>query len=148
MKYKCSQCDYVSDKKSRVNSHINKIKKCTEEVKEIIEIPYIIKCEFCKRDFSCSRSLNYHITHHCTKKDLIKDAKIKNLEKQINDTKKENFALLSSTSIKGGFIYLIRDRESFRLNEDVYKFGYTERPLIQRFKDYPPGSEIITFIKI
>jgi hypothetical protein len=41
-----------------------------------------------------------------------------------------------------GHIYIIREREFIRLNEDIYKVGRTKN-LKQRFRDYPKGSEVI-----
>lgn len=40
------------------------------------------------------------------------------------------------------YIYLIRVRESVRLNEPVYKIGRTKQEGFERFKGYPKGSEL------
>ncbi len=36
--------------------------------------------------------------------------------------------------------YVIKERESVRLNEKVFKIGITRRSFLERFKDYPEGS--------
>ena len=44
------------------------------------------------------------------------------------------------------YIYLLREREFLRLNENVYKIGKTEQEPNSRLAGYPKGSEIILFI--
>lgn len=39
-------------------------------------------------------------------------------------------------------IYLIQEREFIRLGENVFKIGQSSN-IIQRFKQYPPGSQLI-----
>jgi hypothetical protein len=85
MKYKCSQCNYISNQRSNIISHINKKKKCSEGIKEILEVPYNINCEFCKGKFSCDKSLKRHIKNGCTQQVLIKEAKIKELEEKVKE---------------------------------------------------------------
>lgn len=46
------------------------------------------------------------------------------------------------------YIYLIREREFIRLKERTYKIGRTTQKPIQRFKQYPKGSELLLFIRV
>ena len=48
---------------------------------------------------------------------------------------------------KQGFLYILRTRESVRLDEPVYKIGKTY-DIEQRFKQYPKGSELLKSIKV
>lgn len=40
-----------------------------------------------------------------------------------------------------GYLYIIKTRESIRMNEDIYKIGCTS-DIIRRYKQYPKGSRI------
>ncbi len=42
-----------------------------------------------------------------------------------------------------GCIYLIREREFIRLNENTFKIGRTQQKINSRMMDYPKDSEII-----
>jgi len=46
-----------------------------------------------------------------------------------------------------GFIYLLQTRESYRLNEDVFKIGKTIKTSLERFNQYPKGSRLILHIE-
>tara|TARA_B100001758_G_C18331618_1_gene569133 strand:- start:93 stop:602 length:510 start_codon:yes stop_codon:yes gene_type:complete len=48
---------------------------------------------------------------------------------------------------KQGFLYILRTRESVRLDESVYKIGKTY-DMEQRLKNYPKGSELLKSIKV
>ena len=50
-------------------------------------------------------------------------------------------------SSKEGVIYLLKTRESIRMNEDVYKIGRTKN-MKNRLSQYPKGSEFITTMKV
>lgn len=82
MEFGCSVCEYTSQKKSNVIRHINKKKTCGLGIKEIIEIPIDIKCEFCNKTFSTKQNLNDHIKKTCHQKIKMLENKIKELEKR------------------------------------------------------------------
>jgi hypothetical protein len=86
--YACSMCKYTSTQQINVINHIKRKKSCGQGNKEIIEIPIEIKCDFCNKNFSCTKTLNYHIKHSCKHKDDAKDAKIKELEKELRESRK------------------------------------------------------------
>lgn len=44
------------------------------------------------------------------------------------------------------YIYLLREREFLRLNENIYKIGKTEQEPNNRLSGYPKGTEVILFI--
>jgi uncharacterized protein VirK/YbjX len=76
MEFGCSVCEYTSEQKRHVIRHINKNKSCGNGIKEIIEIPIDIICEYCNKEFSIKETLKVHIKNYCKYKDVIKDAKI------------------------------------------------------------------------
>jgi hypothetical protein len=46
------------------------------------------------------------------------------------------------------YIYLLREREFIRLNENCYKIGRTSQDPVKRFEGYPKGSEIILYVAV
>lgn len=82
MEYGCSVCRYTSLRKNDITKHFLRKKSCGTGVKEIIEIPIEIKCNYCNKKYSCSTSLNYHIKNTCKEKDRIKDDEIKRLKEE------------------------------------------------------------------
>jgi hypothetical protein len=58
---------------------------------------------------------------------------------------------LSSVVDETEYIYLIREREFIRTNDNVYKVGRTKQQInnsIRRFDEYPKGSEPVFLIKV
>lgn len=45
------------------------------------------------------------------------------------------------------YIYLLREREFIRLNENIYKLGKTTQLSLKRFNQYPTQSELVLHIK-
>jgi hypothetical protein len=88
MEFGCSACEFVSSDKRVTLRHINRKRSCGAGIKEVIKIPVEIKCEFCNKNFSVKSSLERHIKNNCKGKDKIKDAKIKELEKQVKELEK------------------------------------------------------------
>lgn len=41
------------------------------------------------------------------------------------------------------YIYILREREFIRLDEEIYKIGRTKRPIKLRLKEYPKNSELL-----
>lgn len=88
MEFSCSVCQYTSLKKENVARHVRRKNKCGNGLREIIEIPIEIICEYCNKNFSSLNSLKGHTRNNCSKKDLIKDAKIKELEEKNKELEK------------------------------------------------------------
>jgi ElaB/YqjD/DUF883 family membrane-anchored ribosome-binding protein len=68
MEYRCSCCNYVSDKRRYIVRHIQKKVSCGEGEKGIIEVPITIKCDYCDKRFASGETLNKHIKKVCTVK--------------------------------------------------------------------------------
>jgi hypothetical protein len=79
--YKCSVCDYESDKKYNVEKHINKKLSCGEGVKTIIENKVNYLCEYCNKKSTNKSNLSRHLKTCKVKKE--------NLEKQVIELKEE-----------------------------------------------------------
>ncbi len=84
MEFGCSICQYTSSQKNHIIRHINKVKSCGSGIKDIIEIPIDITCEYCNKSFSTKKSLKDHQKNNCKAKDNIKDARIKELEEELH----------------------------------------------------------------
>jgi hypothetical protein len=89
----CSVCEYTSYIKRDVVRHINKKKSCGPGIKEIIEIPVDIKCEWCNKKFSTRCNLREHEKKSCKDKNNILQRQLKEAE----DRNKELEKLHSST---------------------------------------------------
>lgn len=83
MEFGCSVCEYISYNKQHVIRHVNRKKTCGPGIREIIEIPIQIMCQFCRKNFATKDNLNYHVKNRCAKKDLVKDFRIKELEEKV-----------------------------------------------------------------
>ncbi len=59
MEFKCSSCEYKSERKSNVKTHINKMCKNNAS---ILEIPIEINCDFCKKSFTTVPSMRRHLS--------------------------------------------------------------------------------------
>jgi hypothetical protein len=93
MEFGCSCCEYTSLKKENILKHFHRKKSCGPGIKEVVEIPIDISCEYCKKDFSSSTSLKFHLKNSCkNRKDQLEDEnkklkeKVKELEKQSTTT--------------------------------------------------------------
>ena len=88
MEFGCSVCEYTSAYKHSVVRHINKKKVCGKGIREVIEIPIDIHCEWCNKNFSTKENLDEHIKNHCKQKTKIQEEKIKKLEDKIKELEK------------------------------------------------------------
>ena len=137
-KYKCSECDYTAILRSHVKTHINKQKGCSQNKKEIIEVPIIIECEFCNKIFSSAPNLKRHQIDFCRKKDLVKNEKIKELEDKIIklqniiiDNKEQKNEDLEEKEDEN-YIYLIK---LYPYSDNIYKVGRTKN-ILERLATY------------
>jgi DNA repair exonuclease SbcCD ATPase subunit len=83
-----------------------------------------------------------------TLKELLnnKDIEIKDLYKNIYYKIKDNDIKIKMTE---GYIYIIRECDFVRLNENIYKIGRTAKINPEdRFQKYRKGTEIIGFFKV
>jgi hypothetical protein len=85
MEFKCSNCEYTSDRKANVKTHITKV--CKNANINVLQIE--ILCDFCKVKFNTKPSLNRHLKICKVKKNnvekelSIEKEKVKELEKKV-----------------------------------------------------------------
>jgi hypothetical protein len=78
------------------------------------------------------------------KKKSLKNSKEEILDTNLQEPGEDN---LNETE----YIYLIREREFIRTNDNIYKVGRTKQQInnsIRRFDEYPKGSEPIFLMKV
>lgn len=85
--FKCSVCNYQASLKGHVTRHINKKITCGAGIKEIIEIPVEIICEYCNKIFASKHNLKVHLKDRCKQKNRVKDDEIKRLKEELKNTK-------------------------------------------------------------
>lgn len=88
MEFACSVCQYTSYVRNDVIRHINKKKSCGLGIKEIIEIPVEIMCEFCDKVFSTKANLKRHQKDNCLKKIEILESQLKEERQKVKDLEK------------------------------------------------------------
>jgi hypothetical protein len=127
--FACSVCQYTSTKRDHVERHVNKKKSCGPGIKEIIEIPIEINCEFCGKNFSTQKTLIFHLKKTCKEKTNILVLKIKELENKL----KEKTKIEKTTEDEDeDYIYLIK---IYPYTDNIYKVGRTEN-ILKRLSDY------------
>ena len=114
------------------------------------------------RDLAKEKEYNSQLDEYAAKYEEMKEAYDNLLkEKADDDLVRENERLIQELqeyeayldakkekeSSKEGVIYLLKTRESIRMNEDVYKIGRTKN-MKNRLQQYPKGSEFITTMKV
>ena len=97
------------------------------------------------------------ITEYKEKNDSLRD-KIKELESSLkgkNDNSDDlNNLMITSTSESlehtnnGNYVYIIKEREFIKTNENIYKIGETKKGHYKRFDQYPKGSVVMALIKV
>jgi len=128
MEFSCSVCQYTTNKKENITRHINRKNSCGSGPKEIIEIPIEIKCEYCGKKFSLTKTLKYHQTTSCKQKDKAKDEEIAKLKEELRKSRTS----FSDEKEDKEYIYLIK---IYPYVDNIYKVGRTE-DIQKRLADY------------
>jgi hypothetical protein len=128
MEFACSVCQYTSPKKSSVIRHINKKQSCGPGIKEIIEIPVEISCEYCKKKFNTNGSLSRHQKDFCKhRKDVLEEEnkklkeRIKELEKRpmsTNNTYNDNRTYIVVNNYENTNMKRLNDGDYIKILED------------------------------
>ena len=114
------------------------IKKLEDKVKEFKKDKDILKEENCIMKVQMKE-----------KQDLLnyKDIKIKDLYKNMNVKYNNNNDI--KIKLVQEYVYIIRECDFVRLNEDIYKIGRTSKTNPEdRFQKYRKGTEIVAFFKV
>ena len=88
--YECARCDYKTNKKSSMITHINKKKICNKKIEsfkysdqELYDLSFQMKynkenilenkCNYCNKTYVTKHTLNRHIEKYCKKEKKIKE---------------------------------------------------------------------------
>jgi hypothetical protein len=133
------------------NLELEKIKKLEDNTKlkeNIKKLEDKIK-EF-KKDKDTLKEENFTMKVQIKEKqDLLnyKDIEIKDLYKNMNIKKNNNNDI--KIKLVQEYVYIIRECDFIRLNEDIYKIGRTSKTNPEdRFQKYRKGTEIVAFFKV
>ena len=160
--YKCEKCNKEFNYKTSYLYHINKINSCNtvnfkEKCKQLEEtIKELEKNKFEEFEFTINKleeknkqleekNIILHTQNSdkdkCLKK---KDLEIKNLYKNIY-TKNTDIQIKKIQE----YVYIIRECDFVRLNENIYKIGRTAKANPEdRFQKYRKGTEIVGFFGV
>jgi uncharacterized C2H2 Zn-finger protein len=149
--YKCEKCNKEFNKKSNYLSHINKKNPCNSNdlINQNIKLLDRIK-ELEKQKSYLKSKNNYLVKRTNVLRGNICTLKIEMLEKQelLNNNKKNNDEDIKIKMVQE-YVYIIRECDFVRLNEDIYKIGRTAKTNPEdRFQKYRKGTEIVAFFKV
>ena len=82
MEFKCSICNYITNKKSNIVRHINNKTICGEGIREFILIKADIKCEHCNKSISLISNMKRHVTT-CKLNKISQEDEIKILKEKL-----------------------------------------------------------------
>lgn len=89
-------------------------------------------CENCDIKFNTKKLLNAHVVDCVSKNKVVKKIPIESIEIITNNN----------------YIYIIKEREFIKTNENVYKIGRTKRGHSKRTNEYPKDSVVMLVIKV
>jgi ElaB/YqjD/DUF883 family membrane-anchored ribosome-binding protein len=118
--YGCSVCGYTSQLKQHVKDHLSRKRSCGPGIKELIEIPIEIICQYCNKKFSTKKTLDFHIKNNCKHKDDAKDAKIKELEKELRESRKVTINDNSTNTYNIFIVNNYEDTDLSKLTDKTY----------------------------
>jgi uncharacterized C2H2 Zn-finger protein len=163
--YKCEKCYKEFNKKSNYIAHINKKNSCTSNnlIDENKILLYKIKklenkiINITEENDILKITEKNDILKITEEKDVLKRENIKLNEllnykdadiKKINDNNKDNNNDIKIKLVQE-YVYIIRECDFVRLNEDIYKIGRTSKTNPEdRFQKYRKGTEIVAFFKV
>ena len=158
--YKCEKCNKEFTKKYNYSLHINKNNPCNS--KDLIKENKILLSKIKKLEknqtnniqleneiFKLKEEIFTMKVQIKEKQDLLnnKDIEIKNLYQNMNVKKNNNDDI--KIKLVQEYVYIIRECDFVRLNEDIYKIGRTSKTNPEdRFQKYRKGTEIVAFFKV
>jgi T5orf172 domain-containing protein len=137
---KCNKCNNEFKNKYNLEKHLNKKLSCIKE---------IIKCNYCLKEFNTNQILNRHMNkkNKCIKLNLENDNLEQEIKKIINKLEINNIQIKNEFKNEIEYIYLLKDRTSIELNNNIFKIGKTKQENLKRFNGYQKGFKIILLIK-
>jgi len=160
--YKCEKCNKEFKYKTSYLYHINKINSCDivnfEEKCNSLEIELFNL----KKDLKLSTNKNKELESERKKnndllmnKNIVLEEENKKINKLLDKFIKTNNKNIKNNNddikmkMTEGYVYIIRECDFVRLNENIYKIGRTAKINPEdRFQKYRKGTEIIGFFKV
>ena len=138
--YKCNicninfKCPYDQNKHEKTKKHKSNINKdkLVEEINNNVELEEIANLKI----------KNIELENKIKKLEIDKNNKILELENKIKKLEIDNQYLKNNTKIHNNneYIYIIHPAQCINMN--IYKIGRTKN-IINRFRQYPKGSELL-----
>jgi predicted nuclease with TOPRIM domain len=162
--YICNKCNKNFSRKQSYQAHINRKYSCilTENFNTNLELKENNKqyeennkeltdrIKNLEKDKDILKEENFTMKVQIKEKqDLLnnKDIEIKDLYKNMNVKNNNNNDI--KIKLVQEYVYIIRECDFVRLNEDIYKIGRTSKTNPEdRFQKYRKGTEIIAFFKV
>ena len=162
--YICNKCNKNFSRKQSYQAHINRKYSCilTENFNTNLELEENNKqyeennkeltdrIKKLEKDKDILKEENFTMKVQIKEKqDLLnyKDIEIKDLYKNMNIKKNNNNDI--KIKLVQEYVYIIRECDFVRLNEDIYKIGRTSKTNPEdRFQKYRKGTEIVAFFKV
>ena len=162
--YICNKCNKNFSRKQSYQAHINRKYSCilTENFNTNLELEENNKqyeennkeltdrIKKLEKDKDTLKEENFTMKIQMKEKqDLLnyKDIEIKDLYKNMNIKKNNNNDI--KIKLVQEYVYIIRECDFVRLNEDIYKIGRTSKTNPEdRFQKYRKGTEIVAFFKV
>jgi len=165
--YKCEKCNKEFNKKFNYISHINNKNPCNSKALINENIKFVIKIKKLEKQNSNLENKNKDLEEKTNileeenfslkvqmkeKQELLNNnnVEIKNLynNMNLNKLKKNNDEDIKIKMVQE-YVYIIRECDFVRLNEDIYKIGRTAKTNPEdRFQKYRKGTEIVAFFKV
>lgn len=98
------------------------------------------RCGYSTNIFKCFQS---HLQRKYKCKPKLSDIPIELLKEELKNMSTQK----SCNTATRGFLYMLREREFLKTNEQVYKVGKTTQQIHKRMGNYPKNSELILAIK-
>ena len=162
--YICNKCNKNFSRKQSYQAHINRKYSCilTENFNTNLELEennkqyeennkeLTDKIKNLEKDKDILKEENFTMKVQIKEKqDLLnnKDIEIKDLYKNMNVKNNNNNDI--KIKLVQEYVYIIRECDFVRLNEDIYKIGRTSKTNPEdRFQKYRKGTEIVAFFKV
>ncbi len=108
MEFKCSLCEYISNKKYNIEKHIKN--KCINGIVNIINSKFPNNCELCKKEFTTKPILTRHLkTCKVKKTNSDTDKELKIILEKVKELEKEN-EILKEIANKNEELKLINEK--------------------------------------
>jgi len=127
--YTCEVYDYCTNRKDNYEKHMNS-QKCKDKQKTA-EKKKLYACPDCQKPFRDNYLLSRHLNRKVPCNVVVRTIYPKNNK---------------IDTIQHNYIYLLQDRTSVKLNDNIYKIGKTKQSNLKRFTNYPKGYRVLLLV--